>query len=123
MLRLRRVCKLAALCTGNPAQGIGALGDGHVHLRFQDKADSPNAIAMLEELWQEYGKIFVIFDNALAHKSKLMQDYLASVNGDVILHFLPTPSPTVHSITQLRFSGARSSAQLPAGSLRVGLRR
>ena len=74
-------------------KAIGALGDGVLHLRFQDKADSTNAIAMLEEMRQKYGKIIVILDNALAHKSKQMREYLAGVNDDVILHFLPPHCP------------------------------
>ena len=72
---------------------IGALGVDVLHIRFQDRAESDNAIAMLEELRQKYGRVLVVCDNAKAHKSQRMNDYLNSVNGDVVLWYLPPHTP------------------------------
>ena len=72
---------------------IGALCDGKFHYQFQDSANSDNLILMLERLRELYGKVFVILDNARAHKSKKVQEYLNRTNGDVVLWYLPPHSP------------------------------
>ena len=72
---------------------MGVLCDGKFHHQFQKSANSPNFILILKHLREVYGKMFVILDNARAHKSKAIQECPASTNGDVVLRHLPPHTP------------------------------
>lgn len=80
---------------------IGAIGDGICHLHFCDSADSENLIAVLEELRRHHGKVFVILDNASAHRSKKVREYLESTHGRVVLWYLPPYTPQHNPIEML----------------------
>ena len=73
---------------------VGALGiGGRYHLIFRDKADSDSVIELLEQIRKQYGRVFVILDNAGAHKSAAIKTYLQETKGDVVLHYLPPYTP------------------------------
>ena len=74
-------------------QIIGALGQGTLDIQFHEKVNSEAVIAFLEFLRHRYGKIFVILDNAAAHTSRAVREYIESTRGDVVLQFLPPRTP------------------------------
>ena len=43
----------------------------------------------LEALRQKYGKVAFVTDNTASHKSELIQKYMKSTGGDVVLIYLP----------------------------------
>ena len=72
---------------------IGALGQGTLDIQFYQKIDADSVIAFLEYLRCMYGRVLVILDNAGAHTSKQVKDYIESTKGDVVLWFLPPRTP------------------------------
>ena len=74
-------------------QIIGALGQGTLDIQFYQKIDADSVIAFLEYLRCMYGRVLVILDNAGAHTSKQVKDYIESTKGDVVLWFLPPRTP------------------------------
>ena len=74
-------------------KAIGALGENGLVLDFYKKANSSSVIDLLEQVRQKHGKIFVICDNARAHKSEEIKEYLDKTNGDVVLWHLPPYTP------------------------------
>ena len=77
---------------------VGALGMGTLDIQFHEKANSESVIALLEYLRRRYGGIFVILDNAAAHTSAAMREYIGRAGGDVVLWFLPPRTPQHNSI-------------------------
>ena len=73
---------------------VGALGMGTLDIQFHEKANSESVIALLEHLRRRYGRIFVILDNAAAHTSTAMREYIERAGGGVVLWFLPPAHPT-----------------------------
>ena len=77
---------------------LGALGgDGKPH-KLLPKGSSPGVIDLLERLRVKYGRIFVILDNAGAHKSKAIKEYLEKTRGSIVLHYLPLCTPQQNPI-------------------------
>ena len=72
---------------------IGALGEDTLDVQFHEKLGTKNVIALLEELQQKYERVFVIMDNAAAHKSKDMDEFIENMNGAVVRWFLPPHTP------------------------------
>ena len=80
---------------------MGALGAGTLDVQFHEKADAPAVIALLEYVRRKRGRIFVILDNASAHRSQAMADYVRSTGGEVVLWFLPVRTPQHNPIEVL----------------------
>ncbi len=72
---------------------IGALGEDTLDVQFHEKLGTKNVIALLEEIRQKYGRVFVIMDNAATHKSKDMDEFIEKANGAVVRWFLPPHTP------------------------------
>ena len=72
---------------------IGAIGTDVCHLNFCDSANSDSFIELLDLARAEHGKLFVILDNAKAHTSKKVKQYVKGTNGDVVLWYLPPYTP------------------------------
>ena len=90
---------------------IGALGQGTFDMQFHQKTDAQSVIAFLEYLRYRYGSVFVILDNAAAHTSKQMDEYIKSTKmfvvgdqGDAINEY------TLSSVYPIRVTS------LPAGA-------
>lgn len=77
---------------------IGAIGENICYLHFCDGANSDNVIILLEALRKRFGKILVICDNAKAHKSKRIREYLNETRGNVLLWYLPPYTPQQNPI-------------------------
>ena len=78
---------------------VGAIGDdGAYHLHFCESADSDSVIALFERLRELHGKVFLILDNASAHKSGKIKEYLKEAGSDVILWYLPPYTPQQNPI-------------------------
>ena len=94
-------------------KALGALMEDELVLNFCDDADS-KSVMELEKLRQKYGRVFLICDNASAHKSKKIQEYIGKIRGEVScgIHF-----HTRHSTIQSRWYGASSSAPLQKDTL------
>ena len=72
---------------------IGALGRDTLDIQFHENLATGNVIELLEELRQKYVNVFVIMDNAAAHKSRDMEAYIRGTNGSVVRWFLPPHAP------------------------------
>lgn len=77
---------------------IGALGRDTLDIQFHENLATGNVIELLEELRQKYVNVFVIMDNAAAHKSREMEDYVMGTNGSVVRWFLPPYTPQQNPI-------------------------
>ena len=67
---------------------IGALGRDTLELQTVDSTNSKSFVEFLKHLHCIYGKIYVLLDNASYHKSGIVEEYVKSTNGDVILEYL-----------------------------------
>ncbi len=74
--------------------------DGTQVYRTYDKFNSKTFVKHLEAMRSKWPKIFVIVDNASAHKSKIVKKYLEKHGGDVILHYLPPWSPQLNPVEE-----------------------
>ena len=74
-------------------KALGALMEDELVLNFCDNANSDSVMELLEKLRQKYGRIFIICDNARAHKSKKIQEYLGRMRGEVVLWYLFSYTP------------------------------
>ena len=87
---------------------FGALGRGVLHLMQADSTRSAVFKVFLEALRQKYGRVAFVTDNARSHKSRLIQKYLKSAGGDVVLIYLPPYTPQLNPIeVQWRMIKAR----------------
>ncbi len=77
---------------------FGVLGRDRLHIMPAGAANSTTFKIFLEALRQEYGKVTFIMDNASYHRSRYVQNYLASTNGDVVLIHLPPYTSQLNSI-------------------------
>ncbi len=81
------------------AKGSTRLGhyDGGFDCRFYAKADSYSFVDMLGHLHLKHGKIIVFLDNASYHKSKMVNDFVDSYDGDIVLVYLPVYTPELNT--------------------------
>ena len=77
---------------------IGALGRDTLDMQFHENLATGNVVELLEEIRQKYANVFVIMDNAAAHKSMEMEDYIRGTNGSVVRWFLPPHTPQQNPI-------------------------
>ena len=77
---------------------FGALGKDSLHVRTADAANSETFIEFLEELRRIHTRLPFIADNASYHKSREVDRYLESADGDVRLLFLPKYTPQLNPI-------------------------
>ena len=91
---------------------FGALGRNVLHVMAADSTKSAVFKVFLEALRQKYGRVAFVTDNAKSHKSQLIQEYLESTNGDVVLIYLPPYTPQLNPIEiQWRMIKARLAAR------------
>ena len=74
-------------------KALGTLMEDELVLNFCDNANSKNVMELLEKLRQKYDGVFLICDNASAHKSKKIQEYLGKTRGEVVLWYLLSYTP------------------------------
>lgn len=84
----------------------GALNsrNGRVHSLIFDGCDSNTFIYYLGSLLEEYKegkKIALVLDNASSHKSKLVKEFVASVNDRLELIYLPPYSPDLNPVERV----------------------
>ncbi|MDE0091302.1 MAG: transposase, partial [Thaumarchaeota archaeon] len=72
---------------------IGAVGADSCRLHFCERAGSDDLVALLETLRRRHGRVFVILDNARAHKSERIREYLEEADGTVVPWCLPPCTP------------------------------
>ena len=82
---------------------FGMLGkDGH-HMMITDSANATEFIKFLKEILRIHPKIVLVLDNASYHKAKIVQEFVESTNGALILVWLPAYTPQLNPIeTQWR---------------------
>ncbi len=80
---------------------IGAVGANSCHFHFCERAGSDDVIALLETLRRRHGRVFVILDNAKAHKSKAVREYPEGARGTVAPRYLPPYTPQHNPIEVL----------------------
>ena len=86
---------------------IGALGRDTPDMQFHENLATGNVVELLEEIRQKYANIFVIMDNAAAHKSREMEDYIRARTAPGSGGSCPRTPPAKPN----RDSGGRSSGQ------------
>ena len=101
---------------------MGAIGAGALYVHFCERASSDSLVALLDLIREIHDKVFVILDNARAHTSTTIREYLEGAGGRVVLWYLPPCTPR-SSTTRSRCRGARSSGQSHAGALGAALTR
>ena len=75
---------------------FGILGkDGH-HVQTAEATNSRTFVDFLKWVRLKYPKFVLVLDNASYHKSGTVMDYLAYVNGDIRLVFLPPYTPQLN---------------------------
>ena len=77
---------------------IDALGRDPLDMQFHENLATGNVVELLEKLRQKYVNVFVIMDNAAAHKSRDMEDYIRGTNGSAVRWFLPPHTPQQNPI-------------------------
>ena len=77
---------------------VGALGQDKLHVMPCDSTNSNTFKIFIEALYQKYGKLVFVVDNASYHKSHTIQEYLKSKGGEVILIYLPPYTPQLNPI-------------------------
>jgi len=77
---------------------------GAITYGWSDHKNSDLFIALVEALSQRYRRaevLHLIVDNCVTHKSRRTKGYVASLQGRVVLHFLPPYSPEENVIERL----------------------
>ena len=74
-------------------------------------------ISLLEYVRRKRGKIFVILDNASAHRSKAVAEYVRKMGGMVVLWFLPPRTPQHNPIEVLWREIKRAIADIYFGGI------
>ena len=78
------------------ASAVNAKG-GFWFATYQGGMSAELFVGMLEALMRRRRKpLFLILDSLPAHKAKMVQDYVASTNGKLELHFLPGYAPELN---------------------------
>ena len=91
---------------------FGALGKDMLHVMAASSTKSSVFKVFLEALRQKYGRVAFVTDNAKSHRSKLIQEYMESTGGDVVLIYLPPYTPQLNPIEiQWRMIKARLAAR------------
>jgi len=78
--------------------------DGRVHSLIFDGCDSNTFIYYLKSLLTDYRgckKIALILDNASSHKSKIVKEFVESVNDRLELIYLPPYSPDLNPVERV----------------------
>ena len=71
---------------------------GVLHVMKASSTRSEVFKVFLEALRQKYGRVMFVTDNARSHKSQLIQRYLKSTGGDVVLIYLPPHTPQLNPV-------------------------
>lgn len=80
---------------------VSARGDMHFDV-IEDRMNSDKFIDFLKKLRQDAGSpVFVIADNARYHHSKLVQAFLKTQSGEIMMAFLPAYSPELNPDEQV----------------------
>ena len=77
---------------------LGILGSGTLYFRFYEKTNSDAFIDFLKHAYKEYGKFYLIVDNASCHKSKKVKQFLEEMDDKIILDYLPPYTPELNPI-------------------------
>lgn len=74
-----------------------------IHFRFfQGAIKGPQLVEFLKALAAEVkGKLLIIWDGLPAHRSRLVRDYVASLDGRIVLERLPGYAPELNPVEYL----------------------
>ena len=62
---------------------FAALGPRGLFHQYHESGDTSHMIEFVQDIYEEYGKILLIMDNAQYHKSKKLMEYIEGYGGDV----------------------------------------
>ena len=99
--------------TREKLQIFGILAAGMFFYEFYDKANADNCIDFLGRVHDKFGKVLIFVDNASYHKSAKVKKFRESLDGDIMLEYLPPHAPELNP-TEMR-RGAIERA--PAGKI------
>ena len=77
---------------------FGALGEDGFYIRPTDELNSEAFIGYLKELQEIYHKFAIILDNAVYHKSGMVDKFIESTGEDIVPVFLPPHTPQLNLI-------------------------
>ncbi|MCG8430939.1 MAG: IS630 family transposase [Candidatus Omnitrophica bacterium] len=84
---------------GKSCTCFGALGDGDLfYHQYYDRGNTGNMIAFVQSLYEKYGKVLLIMDNASYHKSKELMEHIKGYGGDVEIIYQPPYSPDLNPV-------------------------
>lgn len=77
---------------------IAALSDRQFYFRFvQGAIQKKQIVEFLRSLRKQIGrKLLIIWDGLPGHRSKIVTDYLASTNGQIVMEYLPGYAPELN---------------------------
>ena len=76
----------------------GALaGDGTRLMRRYESFDGPTFVEYLREVHRKWGKVLVIMDNAVQHRTRAVREYLEE-HREVEVLYLPTATPKLSAV-------------------------
>ena len=81
--------------------------DGH-HVQTAEATNSRTFVDFLKWVRLKYQNSWLVLDNASYHKSGTVMDYLAYVNGDIRLVFLPPYTPQLNP-TEILWRGDQAA--------------
>ena len=74
---------------------MGPLGIFH---QYYDKGNTDSMIEFVQDLYEKYGKVLLILDNATYHKSIKLREHIEKYGGDVQILFQPAYSPDLNPV-------------------------
>ena len=77
---------------------LGVLGEDGYHIQIADSLNSDTFIEFLKSVREKYKKFALVLDNAAYHKSKKVNNFIESTNGDIVAFFLPPHTPQLNPI-------------------------
>ena len=75
-----------------------------------DTADADNYVDFLGRVHKKFGKVLIFVDNASYHKSAKAKKYPESLDGDIILEYLPPHAPELNPTEMQRGAIKRALA-------------
>ena len=77
---------------------FGAVGKKGHHIQVVDALNSLTFIAFLKLLLIKYRKFAMVLDNAAYHKSRMVDQFIKSTCGRIVLIFLPPHTPQLNPV-------------------------
>lgn len=84
---------------GKSCTCFAALGaDGLFCHQYHDRGNTGNMIQFVQSIYETYGRVLLVMDNASYHRSKELIKHVKEYDGDVRIVYQPTYSPDLNPV-------------------------